>query len=178
MADIEKNDDKLDKNEELNISIENQKLYEKLMQDLGFTTEKRKKSNFLDLYKSFQTISKLQKNISNPKEFIEPKKVNKNLFNRINELQEELNLVSKEINDYVQLYSDNTLFTKESNFNAINEELKLYSTKLNNIINSDLYKNSLTTKPILSSDRNGLKSQIETNLKNYTNSTARLIELI
>ena len=68
MADIEKNDDKLDKKEELNISIENQKLYEKLMQDLGFTTEKRKKSNSLDLYKSFQTISKLQKNISNPKE--------------------------------------------------------------------------------------------------------------
>ena len=178
MADIEKNDDKLDKKEELNISIENQKLYEKLMQDLGFNKEKMKKSNFLDLYKSFQTISKLQKNISNPKEFIEPKKVNKNLFNRINELQEELNLLSKEINDYAQLYSDNTLFTKESNINAINEELKLYSTKLNNIINSDLYKNSLTTKPILSSDRNGLKSQIETNLKNYTNSTARLIELI
>ena len=178
MADIEKNDDKLDKKEELNISIENQKLYEKLMQDLGFTTEKRKKSNSLDPYKSFRTISKLQKNISNPKEFTEPKKINKNLFNRINELQEELNLVSKEINDYSQLYSDNTLFTKESNFNAINEELKLYSTKLNNIINSDLYKNSLTTKPILSSDRNGLKSQIETNLKNYTNSTARLIQLI
>ena len=178
MADIEKNDDKLDKKEELNISLENQKLYEKLMQDLGFTKEKRKKSNSLDPYKSFQTISKLQKNISNPKEFTEPKKINKNLFNRINELQEELNLVSKEINDYAQLYSDNTLFTKESNFNAINEELKLYSTKLNNIINSDLYKNSLTTKPILSSDRNGLKSQIETNLKNYTNSTARLIQLI
>ena len=178
MADIEKNDDKLDKKEELNISLENQKLYEKLMQDLGFTKEKRKKSNSLDPYKSFQTISKLQKNISNPKEFTEPKKINKNLFNRINELQEELNLVSKEINDYSQLYSDNTLFTKESNFNAINEELKLYSTKLNNIINSDLYKNSLTTKPILSSDRNGLKSQIETNLKNYTNSTARLIQLI
>ena len=177
MADIEKNDDKLDKKEELNISLENQKLYEKLMQDLGFTKEKRKKSNSLDPYKSFQTISKLQKNISNPKEFTEPKKINKNLFNRINELQEELNLVSKEINDYSQLYSDNTLFTKESNFNAINEELKLYSTKLNNIINSDLYKN-LTTKPILSSDRNGLKSQIETNLKNYTNSTARLIQLI
>ena len=167
-----------EKIEILDISQENQKLYEKLMQDLGFTSEKEKKPKPLDLDKSFQTISKLQENSNNPKEFTQQKKSNKSLLNKINELQQELNIVSKEINDYVEQNSENTLLKKESNFNSIKEELKLYSSKLNNIINSDLYKNSLLPKPLLSSDKNGLKTQIKTNLENYTNTTVRLMELI
>ena len=167
-----------EKVEELNISQENQQLYEKLMQDLGFTSEKEKKPKTLDLDKSFQTISKLQENSNNLKEFTQQKKSNKSLLNKINELQEELNMVSKEINDYVEQNSENTLLKKESNFNSIKEDLKLYSSKLNDIINSDLYKNSLLPKPLLSSDKNGLKTQIKTNLENYTNTTVRLMELI
>ena len=167
-----------EKTEDLNITQENQKFYEKLMQDLGFTSEKEKKPKPLDFDKSFQTISKLQENSNNSKEFPQQKKSNKSLLSKINELQEELNLVSKEINDYVEQNSENTLLKKESNFNSIKEELKLYSSKLNNIINSDLYKNSLLPKPLISSDKNGLKTQIKTNLENYTNTTARLMELI
>ena len=166
--------------EELNISQENQKFYEKLMQDLGFSSEKEEKSKSkpIDLEKAYQTINKFQENNTNQKDSLQQQKSNKNLINRINELQNELNLVSKEINDYVETYSENTLFKKESNFNKISEELKLYSSKLNNILNSDLYKNTLIPKKILSSDKNGLKEQIKTNLANYTNSTARLMELI
>lgn len=166
--------------EELNISQENQKFYEKLMKDLGFSSEKEEKSKSkpIDLEKAYQTINKFQENNTNQKDSLQQQKSNKNLINRINELQNELNLVSKEINDYVELYSENTLFKKESNFNKISEELKLYSSKLNNILNSDLYKNTLIPKKILSSDKNGLKEQIKTNLENYTNSTARLMELI
>ena len=166
--------------EELNISQENQKFYEKLMQDLGFSSEKEEKSKSkpIDLEKAYQTINKYQENNTNQKDSLQQQKSNKNLINRINELQNELNLVSKEINDYVETYSENTLFKKESNFNKISEELKLYSSKLNNILNSDLYKNTLIPKKILSSDKNGLKEQIKTNLANYTNSTARLMELI
>ena len=166
--------------EELNISQENQKFYEKLMKDLGFSSEKEEKSKSkpIDLEKAYQTINKFQENNTNQKDSLQQQKSNKNLINRINELQNELNLVSKEINDYVELYSENTLFKKESNFNKISEELKLYSSKLSNILNSDLYKNTLIPKKILSSDKNGLKEQIKTNLENYTNSTARLMELI
>ena len=166
--------------EELNISQENQKFYEKLMQDLGFSSEKEEKSKSkpIDLEKAYQTINKFQENNTNQKDSLQQQKSSKNLISRINELQNELNLVSKEINDYVELYSENTLFKKESNFNKISEELKLYSSKLNNILNSDLYKNTLIPKKILSSDKNGLKEQIKTNLENYTNSTARLMELI
>jgi uncharacterized coiled-coil DUF342 family protein len=166
--------------EELNISQENQKFYEKLMKDLGFSSEKEEKSKSkpIDLEKAYQTINKFQENNTNQKDSLQQQKSSKNLISRINELQNELNLVSKEINDYVELYSENTLFKKESNFNKISEELKLYSSKLNNILNSDLYKNTLIPKKILSSDKNGLKEQIKTNLENYTNSTARLMELI
>ena len=166
--------------EELNISQENQKFYEKLMKDLGFSSEKEEKSKSkpIDLEKAYQTINKFQENNTNQKDSLQQQKSSKNLISRINELQNELNLVSKEINDYVELYSENTLFKKESNFNKISEELKLYSSKLNNILNSDLYKNTLIPKKILSSDKNGLKEQIKTNLANYTNSTARLMELI
>ena len=166
--------------EELNISPETQKFYEKLMQDLGFSSEKveKSKSKPIDLEKAYQTINKFQENNTNQKDSLQQQKSSKNLISRINELQNELNLVSKEINDYVELYSENTLFKKESNFNKISEELKLYSSKLSNILNSDLYKNTLIPKKILSSDKNGLKEQIKTNLENYTNSTARLMELI
>ena len=166
--------------EELNISQENQKFYEKLMKDLGFSSEKEEKSKSkpIDLEKAYQTINKFQENNTNQKDSLQQQKSSKNLISRINELQNELNLVSKEINDYVEIYSENTLFKKESNFNKISEELKLYSSKLNNILNSDLYKNTLIPKKILSSDKNGLKEQIKTNLENYTNSTARLMELI
>ena len=166
--------------EELNISQENQKFYEKLMKDLGFSSEKEEKSKSkpIDLEKAYQTINKFQENNTNQKDSLQQQKSSKNLISRINELQNELNLVSKEINDYVELYSENTLFKKESNFNKISEELKLYSSKLSNILNSDLYKNTLIPKKILSSDKNGLKEQIKTNLENYTNSTARLMELI
>ena len=166
--------------EDFDISKENKKLYEKLMKDLGFLSDKEEKpkSKPIDMQKAFRTFSKFQENDSNHKDFFLDKKLNKSLLNRINELQQELNNVSKEINDYVELYSDNTLLKKETNFNQISEELKLYSSKLDNIINSDFYKNSLTPKPIISPDKKILKNQIETNLKNYTNTTSRLIELV
>ena len=179
MSNIEEESKQEEKEEPLDISKENQKLYEKLMQDLGFSNEEEKsKAKNCDIEKSYQTFLKIQENNINKNEFIPQKKSQKSLITRINELQEELNSVSKEINDYVELYSDNTLLKKESNFYKISDELKIYSTKLNNIINSDLYKNSLTPKQIISSDKNGLKSQIKTNLENYTNSTSRLMELI
>ena len=167
-----------EKLEELNIAKENEKLYEKLMQDLGFSSEKEKKPKPVDLDKAYQTISRLRENNINQKEFQKQKNSNKSLLNKIKEMQEELNMVSKEINDYAESYSDNILLKKEYNFNAIKEELKLYSEKLNNIINSDLYKNALTPKSLISSNKSELKNQIQTNLKNYTNSTARLLELI
>ena len=180
MSKIESDINEDEKKEEFDISKENKKLYEKLMKDLGFLSEKEEKpkSKPIDMEKAYQTFSKFQENDSNHKDYFQPKKSDKSLLIRINELQQELNNVSKEINDYVELYSDNTLLKRETNFNQISEELKLYSSKLDNIINSDFYKNSLTPKPNISSDKKILKNQIETNLKNYTNTTSRLMELV
>ena len=180
MSKIESDINEDEKKDEFDISKENKKLYEKLMKDLGFLSEKEEKpkSKPIDMEKAYQTFSKFQENDSNHKDYFQPKKSDKSLLIRINELQQELNNVSKEINDYVELYSDNTLLKRETNFNQISEELKLYSSKLDNIINSDFYKNSLTPKPNISSDKKILKNQIETNLKNYTNTTSRLMELV
>jgi hypothetical protein len=180
MSKIESDINEDEKKEEFDISRENKKLYEKLMKDLGFLSEKEEKpkSKPINMEKAYQTFSKFQENDSSHKDYFQPKKSDKSLLNRINELQQELNNVSKEINDYAELYSDNTLLKKETNFNQISEELKLYSSKLDNIINSDFYKNSLTPKPNISSDKKILKNQIETNLKNYTNTTSRLMELV
>ena len=139
MAKIESEIIEEEKPEEIDIAKENQILYEKLMKDLGFSSEKEEKSKSkpVALEKAFQTFSKLQENDSSSKDLFHPQKTDKSLLNRINELQQELNSVSKEINDYAELYSDNTLLKKETNFNQISEELKLYSSKLDNIINSD-----------------------------------------
>ena len=180
MSKIESELNEEEKKEDFDISKENKKLYEKLMKDLGFLSDKEEKpkSKPIDMQKAYQTFSKFQENDSNHKDYFQPKKSDKSLLIRINELQQELNNVSKEINDYVELYSDNTLLKRETNFNQISEELKLYSSKLDNIINSDFYKNSLTPKPNISSDKKILKNQIETNLKNYTNTTSRLMELV
>ena len=181
MSKISENLETEKKEEELDVNQENEKLYQKLMQDLGFTKEynEKHKPKPLDTEKAFQILSKYESNNIQSKEFNFPKKSEKNLLNRIKELYQELNIVSKEISDYVELYSDNTLLKKESNFKNISEELKLYSSKLENIINSDIYKNTLNSnKVLISKEKSGLKSQIETNLKNYTNSTSRLFELI
>ena len=62
--------------EELNISQENQKFYEKLMQDLGFSSEKeeKSKSKAIDLEKAYQTINKFQENNTNQKDSLQQQK--------------------------------------------------------------------------------------------------------
>ena len=163
--------------EELDIEKENEKLYQQLLKDLGIPNkEENPQKKELELAKAFKAHSKLeQKQLKDIQ--LKPKS-EKSLYNRINELQNELNSVSKEINDYLQIYSDNSFLKEESNFNDISKELELYSSKLKNIISSDLYKNSISGKNKITSDINQLKNEIKMNLDNYTNSTARLMGLI
>ena len=66
MAKIESEIIEEEKPEEIDIVKENQILYEKLMKDLGFASEKEEKpkSKPVDLEKAFQTFSKLQESDS------------------------------------------------------------------------------------------------------------------
>ena len=89
-----------------------------------------------------------------------------------------MNSVSKEIQDYVQIYGDNSILKEEQKFNDILKDLELYSAKLQNIISSDLYKNSISGKNKITSNINQLKIDIKNNLENYTNSTNKLLGLI
>ena len=181
--------------EVLDIEQENQKLIDQLTQGLKALKEKdqqdnkektekesnekkdKEKENNLDIVKAFKAQLKLEKK-SEMKDFnLEPKS-SKSLYNRLNEIQNELNSVSKEIKDYLQIYGDNSLLKEESSYNDALKDLELYSTKLQNIMSSDLYKNSISGKNQITNDTNQLKEEIKINLENYTNSTARLMGLI
>lgn len=181
--------------EVLDIEQENQKLIDQLQeglkalkgndqQDNKEKSEKesnekkdKEKENNLDIVKAFKAQLKLEKK-SEMKDFdLEPKS-NKSLYNRLNEIQNELNSVSKEIKDYLQIYGDNSLLKEESSYNDALKDLELYSTKLQNIMSSDVYKNSISGKNQITNDANQLKEEIKINLENYTNSTQRLMGLI
>ena len=181
--------------EVLDIEQENQKLIDQLTEGLKALKEKnqqdnkektekesnekkdKEKENNLDIVKAFKAQLKLEKK-SEMKDFdLEPKS-SKSLYNRLNEIQNELNSVSKEIKDYLQIYGDNSLLKEESSYNDALKDLELYSTKLQNIMSSDVYKNSISGKNQITNDTNQLKEEIKINLENYTNSTARLMGLI
>jgi hypothetical protein len=182
--------------EVLDIEQENQKLIDQLTEGLkalkekdqqdnkektekesNENKEKEKEKNNVDLVKAFKAQLKLEKK-SEMKDFnLEPKS-SKSLYNRLNEIQNELNSVSKEIKDYLQIYGDNSLLKEESSYNDALKDLELYSTKLQNIMSSDVYKNSISGKNQITNDTNQLKEEIKINLENYTNSTARLMGLI
>ena len=164
--------------EVLDIEKENEKLYEQLQKDLGIATKEEKSSKKeSDLIKAFKAYSKLENKLQSKDTKIKPES-HKSLYNRINELQNELNIVSNEIKDYVQIFGCNSLLKEESNFNDILKDLELYSSKLENIISSDLYKNSISGKNHITTDKNQLKNEIKMNLDNYTNTTGRLLELL
>ena len=165
--------------EEFDIEKENEKLYQQLIKDLGVENkdEKQKKKGS-ELAKAFKVYSKLEQNKLQQKDIqLKPQK-EKSLYNRINDLQNELNSVSKEIQDYVQIYGDNSILKEEQKFNDILKDLELYSAKLQNIISSDLYKNSISGKNKITNDINQLKNEIKNNLDNYTNSSGKLLGLL
>ena len=165
--------------EELDIEKENKKLYQQLFKDLGMETKEEKpKKKASELIKAYKAYSKLEQSKLQQKDIQLKPQSNKSLYNRINELQNELNSVSKEIKDYVQVYGDNSILKEEKNFNDIVKDLDIYSSKLQNIISSDLYKNTISGKNKITNDINQLKNEIKINLDNYTNSTARLLGLL
>ena len=165
--------------EELDIEKENEKLYQKLLKELEVPNKEEKpQKNNSDMVKAFKAFSKLEQNKFQSKDTQIKPQSNKSLYLRINDLQNELNIVSKEIKDYVEIYNDNSLLKEESNFNDILKDLELYSSKLQNIISSDIYKNSISRKDIITKDNGQLKNEIKNNLEKYTNSTARLLGLI
>ena len=165
--------------EELDIEKENEKLYQKLLKELEVPKKEEKpQKNDSDMVKAFKAFSKLDQNKFQSKDIQIKSQSNKSLYFRINDLQNELNIVSKEIKDYVEIYNDNSLLKEESCFNDILKDLELYSSKLKNIISSDIYKNSISRKDIITKDNSQLKNEIKNNLESYTNSTARLLGLI
>ena len=106
--------------EELDIEKENEKLYQKLLKELEVPNKEEKpQKNDSDMVKAFKAFSKLEQNKFQSKDTQIRSQSNKSLYLRINDLQNELNIVSKEIKDYVEIYNDNSLLKEESCFNDI-----------------------------------------------------------
>ena len=166
--------------EELDIEKENQKLYEQLLKDLGSTENPEKgPKKESDLVKAFKAHSKLEQSKSQLKDIPLKPQSQQSLNNRINELRNELDVVSKEIKDYVQIYGDNSILKEESSFTEVLKDLGIYSSKLQNMLDSDIYKNSISGgSKIMIEDKNQLKNEIKNNLDKYTNCTARLLGLL
>jgi hypothetical protein len=165
--------------EEFDIEKENEKLCQQLLEGLGAPSKEEKSlKKELGIVKAFKTFSKLKPNKPQIKDIELKPQSQKSLCSRINELQNELNNVYKEINDYIQIYGDNSLIKEENNYNEIIKDLELYSSKLNDIISSDLYKDSISGKYKITTDANQLKNEIKKNLEFYTNSASRLLNLL
>lgn len=162
--------------EELDIEKENEKIRQKLFEDLGYKEEDSSSySKTNDLVKSFKVQSKINKIQSDNKPKSSP--INQNISDKINSLQKELDTVSQEIQDYVIFYNGNKVIKEAQNFDNLLKELDSYSNKLKNIMSSEVYQNSLY-KNILPQDKANLKNEIKTNLNNYSISTKKLFDYI
>ena len=162
--------------EELDIVKENEKISQKLFEDLGLNKDEAKsQSKTNDIVKSYKVQSKINKT----KLDFNPSSSSKNqiLSEKLNSLQNELNNVSQEIQDYINFYNGNKVVKEAENFDNVLKELETYSNKLKNILSSDVYQNFIN-KNILPKDKNVLKNEIKVNLENYTNSTKKLFSYI
>ena len=162
--------------EELDIVKENEKISQKLFEDLGLNKDEAKsQSKTNDIVKSYKVQSKINKT----KLDFNPSSSTKNqiLSEKLNSLQNELNNVSQEIQDYINFYNGNKVVKEAENFDNVLKELETYSNKLKNILSSDVYQNFIN-KNILPKDKNVLKNEIKVNLENYTNSTKKLFSYI
>lgn len=168
--------------EEFDINKENEKISENLFTGLGLvkkedeeeTKPNEQKEDILSVFKTYYNKLQNDKQKQNTKQ---PTSNKKHPFYRIGELQKELETISKEIVDYIQLYNDNTILKETEKFDDVLKELEIYSSKLKELMNSELYKNSVNK----SSDSKALekiKNDIKNNLENYTASTTKLMNII
>ena len=138
--------------EELDIVKENEKISQKLFEDLGLNKDESKaQSKTSDIVKSYKVQSKTNKT----KIDFTPENSAKNqlLSEKLNYLQNELNTVSQEIQDYVTFYNGNKVVKEAENFDNVLKELETYSDKLKNIFSSEIYQRFLNNS-ILPKDKN------------------------
>ena len=177
--DEEKKEEEKKEEEKIEVEKKEEVKKEKKKKKKKLKKKEEKKEEKPEIFKAFELHSKRKKLFdSSILDFKSKPKSDKSLYNRLNDLQNELNSVSQEIKDYMQANGDNILLKEETNYDEISKELELYSSKLESIMSSDLYKNSISSNNQLSTDTNQLKEEIKKNLENYTNSTARLMSLI
>ena len=97
-------------------------------------------------------------------------KVNDDPLTRIMKLKNELQSVSVEIKEYIDMNNDNLLLKETENFEQVIKDLDEYKHKLESFLNSPAYINNKNTSDI--------KLQIQNNLTKYTETSNKLLKHI
>ena len=97
-------------------------------------------------------------------------KVNDDPLTRIMKLKNELQSVSVEIKEYIDMNNDNLLLKETENFEQVIKDLDEYKHKLESFLNSPAYINNKGSSDI--------KLQIQSNLTKYTETSNKLLQHI
>ena len=145
-----------------NIDKENEKINKAMFDDLGLNKEDEQSNiidNFKKLYSEF-SVQKKKKHIPS----VDP-------YTKIKQLEKELQITTKEVQEYIDYYKDNLLLKEAENFDSVLKDLDTYRKKLDILMNSDAYKKS-------KGDNVDIKKEIKDNLEKYTKSTSLLLNQI
>ena len=145
-----------------NIDKENEKINKAMFDDLGLNKEDEQSNiidNFKKLYSEF-SVQKKKKHIPS----VDP-------YTKIKLLEKELQITTKEVQEYIDYYKDNLLLKEAENFDSVLKDLDTYRKKLDILMNSDAYKKS-------KGDNVDIKKEIKANLEQYTKSTSLLLNQI
>ena len=145
-----------------NIDKENEKINKAMFDDLGLNKEDEQSNiidNFKKLYSEF-SVQKKKKHIPS----VDP-------YTKIKQLEKELQITTKEVQEYIDYYKDNLLLKEAENFDSVLKDLDTYRKKLDILMNSDAYKKS-------KGDNVDIKKEIKANLEQYTKSTSLLLNQI
>ena len=145
-----------------NIDKENEKINKAMFDDLGLN-KKDEQSNIIDNFKKLYSefsVQKKKKHIPS----VDP-------YTKIKQLEKELQITTKEVQEYIDYYKDNLLLKEAENFDSVLKDLDTYRKKLDILMNSDAYKKS-------KGDNVDIKKEIKANLEQYTKSTSLLLNQI
>ena len=137
----------------------NEKINKAMFDDLGLNKEDEQSNiidNFKKLYSEF-SVQKKKKHIPS----VDP-------YTKIKQLEKELQITTKEVQEYIDYYKDNLLLKEAENFDSVLKDLDTYRKKLDILMNSDAYKKS-------KGDNVDIKKEIKANLEQYTKSTSLLL---
>lgn len=177
MANVDEEEYYSDNSEEckaFSIENENNKIRNEMLNEN--VTQCSNSSNILNDDKSIYDVFKFQYETHNGNTHmhvnvnVNKHKVKDDPLTRIMKLKNELQSVSVEIKEYIDMNNDNLLLKETENFEQVIKDLDEYKHKLESFLNSPAYINNKGSSDI--------KLQIQSNLTKYTETSNKLLQHI